>query len=101
MRHYENAMTELERLTDANDGPIDASLAKMLKTQLAASEQAIGESRKALASDPSSEAARESLMDAFRRKVGVLQATVTLINEMRQGNADGAAKAAAPLNKKG
>jgi hypothetical protein len=101
MRHYENAMAELDRLANGNDGQIDPALAKMLQTQLTLSEQAIGESRKALESDPGSQAARDSLFDAFRRKVGVLQAAVTLMNEMRQGNPDGAAKAGSILNKKG
>ena len=69
--------------------------------QNGAIDQAIVESRAALTNDPESQPARESLFEALRRKVGVLQATVTLMNEMRQGNQAGAAEAAAGLNKKG
>ena len=58
------------------------------------------ESRMALASNPESEPARESLFEALRRKVGVLQATVSLMNQMRQGNPAGAADAAAGLGRK-
>ena len=58
-------------------------------------DQAIAESRAALAADPQSQPARDSLIDALRRKVGVLQTTVALMNEMRQGNQEGAARVAA------
>jgi len=61
---------------------------------------AIAESRTALSKNPGSEPARASLFEALRRKVGVLQATVTLMNEMRKGNQAGAAAAAAVFGKK-
>jgi hypothetical protein len=97
--HYENAMLELDRLAQANEGAIEPSLAKLLRDQLDMADRAIAESRQAMQSDPTSQPARESLFEAFRRKVGVLQATVSLMNEMRQGNPDGAARAAADLKK--
>jgi hypothetical protein len=100
MQHYENAITKLEALAKNNDGAIDPAMADMLQKNLAVVDQAIAESRAALASNPESEPARESLFEALRRKVGVLQATVTLMNEMRQGNPAGAAGAAAGLGRK-
>ena len=99
--HYENAMLELDRLAQANEGAIEPSLAKLLRDRLDMADRAIAESRQAMQSDPTSQPARESLFEAFRRKVSVLQATVSLMNEMRQGNPDGASRAAAGLNKKG
>jgi hypothetical protein len=100
MQHYENAITKLEALTKSSDGAIDPAMADMLQKNLAVVDQAIAESRAALASNPESEPARESLFEALRRKVGVLQATVTLMNQMRQGNPAGAAGAAAGLGRK-
>lgn len=99
-KHYENAMIELEKLAAANDGDLDPTLATMLRNQLELADRAIAESRQAMQSDPTSQPARDSLFEAFRRKVGVLQATVSLMNEMRRGNPGGAADAALP-NKKG
>jgi hypothetical protein len=43
--------------------------------------------------------AQESLFEAFRRKVGLLQDTVALINEMRKGNQAEAAKIIGSMNK--
>ena len=100
MQHYENAIAELEKLARSDTGEIDPAVAEALAQNIRAIDQAIAESRGALTNDPQSEPARESLFDALRRKVGALQATVTLMNEMRQGNAAGAAAAAAGLSKK-
>ena len=100
MQHYENAITKLEALTKSNDGALDPAIAEMLQKNLAVVDRAIAESRVALANSPDSESARESLFEALRRKVGVLQATVTLMNQMRQGNPAGAAGAAAGLGRK-
>ena len=63
-------------------------------------DRSVVESREAVLKDPGSAPARESLFEALRRKVGVLQATVTLMNEMRKGNQTGAAEAAAAFGKK-
>ena len=100
MQHYENAITQLEALTKNRDGTLDPAIAAMLQKNLTVVDQAIAESRMALASNPESEPARESLFEALRRKVGVLQATVSLMNQMRQGNPAGAADAAAGLGRK-
>ncbi len=43
--------------------------------------------------------AQESLFDAFRRKVSLLQDTIALMNEMRKGNQAGAARIAEGPNK--
>ncbi len=100
MEHYENAIAELEKLARSDTDAIDPTVADALAQNIRAIDQAIAESRGALTDDPQSEPARESLFDALRRKVSALQTTVTLMNEMRQGNTAGAAAAAAGLSKK-
>jgi hypothetical protein len=92
MAHYDKAILELERLAKSGDGSLDPEVAATLQKNLTIVDQAIAESRAALASDPESAPARESLFEALRRKVSVLQATVSLMNEMRKGNQQGAAE---------
>jgi hypothetical protein len=99
-KHYENAIAELEALAKSDAGTLDPTVAKTLAQNIQTIDQAIAASRGALAQEPGSEPARESLFEALRRKVGVLQATVTLMNEMRKGNQAGAAEAVAAFGKK-
>jgi hypothetical protein len=98
--HYDKAILELEALAKSDAGGLDPAVAKTLQQNIQTIDQAIAESRTALTQDPGSEPARESLFEALRRKVVVLQATVTLMNEMRKGNPAGAAEAAAAFGKK-
>ena len=48
---------------------------------------------------PDSRLAQESLFDAFRRKVALLQDTIALMNEMRKGNEAGTARIVEELKK--
>ena len=66
--------------------------AAMLQKNLHVIDQAIAESRAALRTEPLSAPARDSLFDALKRKVALLQDTIALMNEMRKGNAAGAAQ---------
>jgi len=100
MQHYEKAITELEALAKSNSDALDAQMAETLRQNILTVNTAIDESRSALAQNPGSEPARESLFEALRRKVVVLQATVNLMNEMRKGNQTGAVEAAAAFSKK-
>jgi hypothetical protein len=93
MAHYDKAISELDRIAKSGDGALDPAVAETLQKNLSLVDQAITESRAALQTDPQSSAARDSLFEALRRKVSVLQATVTLMNEMRKGNQQGAAAA--------
>jgi hypothetical protein len=93
--HYEKAIGQLEALAQSSGSTLDATAAATLRDSLKTIDQAIAESRTALTQDPGSEPARDSLFEALRRKVVVLQATVSLMNEMRKGNQAGAAQAAA------
>jgi anti-sigma factor RsiW len=99
LQHSMQAITELEKM--ASDGTaIDPEVASMIRQNLALTDQAIAESRTALATNPESESARASLFDALRRKINTLQTTVSLINEMRQGDQEGAARVAEGAGKK-
>lgn len=103
-QHYQNAIAKLEqaaRLDQAGrDGnTLDAQTAAMLQKNLQVIDQAIAESRDAVRSEPLSAAARDSLFDALRRKVALLQDTIALMNEMRKGNSAGAAQIVDGVNK--
>ena len=49
--------------------------------------------------DPQNVAARSSLFEALQRKISLLQNTLTLMNEMRKGNAAGVAQVVEGSNK--
>jgi hypothetical protein len=98
--HYQNAITKLEEVAklDAESG-LDAQTAATLEKSLLVIDQAIAEARAGARSDPQNPAARQSLLDALRQKVLVLQNTVALMNEMRRGNPVGAAQVMDGVNK--
>jgi anti-sigma factor RsiW len=98
--HYDKAIAELEAIARNNNTAMDPAVAATLQKNLTTIDHAIAESRNALNVNPASEPARDSLFEALRQKVGVLQATVTLMNEMRKGNQDGAARVSAGLGRK-
>jgi hypothetical protein len=78
---------------------VDPQLAATLQKNLQLIDQAIGESRAALAREPASTPAQQSLFEAFRTKIAFLQDTIALINEMRKGNEAEAARIAEGLKK--
>jgi len=96
---YEDAIRELEALTKGNEDAIAPDVVTVVRTNLGAIDTAIADSRAAVAANPESESARDSLFEALRRKIALLQTTVSLINDMRAGNQEGAAEAAEQLGK--
>lgn len=96
--HYQKAIAGLEQITKAESSALDPQVAAVLQKNLSVIDQAIGESRAALQTQPTSEVAQESLFGALRSKVTLLQETVGLINEMRKGNQEGAARIVSGLN---
>lgn len=94
--HYENAIQQLETLAK-DQQVLDPRVAGDLRKNLVVIDQAIGESRAALRAQPTNERAQDSLFEAFRSKINLLQDTLALINEMRKGNQDEAARLAAGL----
>ena len=98
-QHYQAAIAKLEEAAKSDQNAIDPGTAAMLQKNLQVIDQAIAESRAAFRSEPGSAPARDSLFEALKRKVSLLQDTLALMNEMRKGNADGAAQLVNGVNK--
>jgi anti-sigma factor RsiW len=98
-QHYQAAIAKLEEAANSDQSSIDPQTAAMLHRNLQVIDQAIAESRAAFRGEPSSAPARESLFGALKRKVSLLQDTIALMNEMRKGNAAGAAQLVDGVNK--
>jgi anti-sigma factor ChrR (cupin superfamily) len=99
--HYEKAIKGLEAIANSEQNELDPRTAATLQKNLAVIDQAISESRAAVRAQPASEPAQQSLIEGFKTKIGLLQDTVALINEMRKGNEAGAARIASGLKQKG
>lgn len=99
--HYEKAIKGLEVIANSEQNELDPRTAATLQKNLAVIDQAISESRAAVRAQPASEPAQQSLIEGFKTKIGLLQDTVALINEMRKGNEAGAARIASGLKQKG
>jgi anti-sigma factor RsiW len=100
-QHYQNAIAGLERIASAGKGSLDPQTAATLQKNLSVVDQAISESRAALKAQPGSEPAQQSLLENFKTKISLLQDTVALINEMRNGNEAGAARLVTGIKQKG
>lgn len=90
--HYENAIAGLEKIASDGEGALTPEVASTLQKNLGIIDQAINESRQALADQPDSSLARTSLFEAFRKKVSLLEDTIALINVMRKGDQTGTAR---------
>jgi hypothetical protein len=97
---WENAIKKLEPLVKDGRDRLDPAAAAALMRSIETADSAIAESQAALGQAPESAPARESLFEALKTKVGVLQATLNLMNEMRKGDQAAAAEAAAAFGKK-
>lgn len=97
--HYTLAIARLEEVTTADQDVLDHETAGAINAGLTVIDEAITESRAALRTEPQSESAQESLFAALRRKVALLQEMLALINEMRKGNQEGAARILSEINR--
>ena len=97
--HYTLAIARLEEVTTADQDVLDQDTAGAINAGLTVIDEAITESRAALRTEPQSESAQESLFAALRRKVALLQEMLALINEMRKGNQEGAARILSEINR--
>jgi anti-sigma-K factor RskA len=93
-----NAIEGLERIAATDRTALDMETADVLQANLTVLDGAIGESREALKQEPENDVAQQSLFEALRSKVALLQDTIALINEMRKGNQEGAARIVSGLN---
>ena len=91
-KHYEAAITQLEAVAKQDTSALPPDAAARLQVSLTQIDKYIAESRAALVSEPQSEPARNSLFDALRRKVSILQDTVALASAMQRGDQAAAAK---------
>ena len=97
-KHLVSAVAGLEVLARDRQA-LDPQVAAELQKSLLVIDQAIGESRAALRTQPMSTQAQDSLFEAFRSKMALLQDTIALINEVRKGNQAEAARIADGMNK--
>lgn len=96
---YSTAIAGLETITQAEQASLDTDTAGVLRANLTVIDGAIGESRAALATAPDDQVAQQSLFEALRTKLQLLQDMLALINEMRKGDPEGAARIVSGLNK--
>jgi hypothetical protein len=88
--HYDKAIVGLEQIIAQNGGVLPQDVASVLNKNLDLIENAIGESRTAIKTQPRSAAAQQSLLQALRSKLTLLQNTILLINEVRKGQGENA-----------
>ena len=91
-QQYTAAIAGLEDITRDQRAALDMETADVLTANLKVIDGAIGESRAALDQDPDSSVAQDTLFDALRDKLALLQDTVAIISAMRQTNAGGTAQ---------
>jgi hypothetical protein len=98
---YTSAIEGLESIARNEQSALDMETADVLQANLTVIDGAITESRAALQTEPDNPTAQESLFEALRSKLELLQDVVALINEMRKGNPEGAARIVSGLNQPG
>ena len=91
-QQFETAIENLEKVAKDNAQALDPATSATIDKNLGIIDQAIADSRAAARAEPANVAARETLFEALRHKVTLLQDTIALINEMRKGNNAAAAQ---------
>jgi hypothetical protein len=89
--HYEKAIGALERLAAEDRTRLDPKVAQVVERSLVLMDRAIADSRAALQGQPGSLVAQESLFDAYRRKVALLQDVIAMASEAKRSGTDGVA----------
>ena len=89
---FTSAIAGLEVIARSDRAALDMDTADVVQANLTVIDGAINESRAALVAEPDSRVAQQSLFDAMRSKIELLQDVVALINEMRKGDPEGAAR---------
>jgi anti-sigma factor RsiW len=95
---YSETISGLDAIRQQESGALDPETAEVVEANLMVIDDAIGESRAALASAPTNSVAQESLFGALQSKVSLLQDTIALINEMRKGDPEGSARIVSGMN---
>jgi len=87
----QHVIKALDQMTKVR-GSLDPETVATLQKHMLLVNQALAETRAAIKTDPQSAAARQSFYDVLKQKIQFLQNTIALMNEMRQGDAAGAAQ---------
>ena len=95
----QSGVDKLKEGLGSDEGALPKQVTDTLDQNLKILNQAIAESSDAVKKEPQNVAARESLFEALQRKISLLQDTITLMNEMRKGNAAGVAQVVEGTNK--
>jgi Putative zinc-finger len=95
----QSGVDKLKEGLGSDEGALPKQVTDTLDQNLKILNQAIAESSDAVQKEPQNVAARESLFEALQRKISLLQDTITLMNEMRKGNAAGVAQVVEGTNK--
>jgi hypothetical protein len=77
---YDEAILDLQQALDAGRGQLDLGTVKILEANLAAIDEAIDESRRALAEDPANVYLNNHLADERQRKLALLRRATALVN---------------------
>jgi Putative zinc-finger len=91
-RLLQSGIAELKQGMGSDEQALPVTVASTLERNLQILDKAIAERSAALQQEPQNVAARTSLFDLLQRKISLLQDTIALMNEMRKGNAAGAAQ---------
>jgi hypothetical protein len=78
---YTSTIARLEALTRTERAALDPALVDVLDSGMDVIDAAIDQSRAAVQANPESDAAQESLFQALRTKVALLQDTLALVND--------------------
>lgn len=97
--HYVSAIAGLEALTSVERTALEPEMVDVLDSGMTVIDAAIDRSREALEREPESQLAQESLFQALRNKVALLQGTLTLADEMRRSDLDDAEPATPEMNR--
>jgi hypothetical protein len=87
--HYEKAIASLEALAAEDRTRLDPAVAQVVARNLVLIDRAIADSRQALQGQPGSLVAQESLFDAYRRKVSLLQDLIAMASEAKRTGTEG------------
>jgi anti-sigma factor RsiW len=87
-QHFQNAVELVKQSADVG-GP---ETAKVLQNELQVMNKAIAERQAALLANPQNAQASHSYYELLKQKIRFLHDTIALMNEMRQGDAAGAAQ---------
>ena len=88
-QHYQKAIAALEQTAKDGQTALDPQTAAVLQKNMGVVDQAIRESRAAVRSEPTSEAAQSTLFEALQRKVGLLRDTIVAHQRDAQGRRGG------------